>query len=116
MLRIREVEVSWLVWPIKSWVAGIVIYPFIFYKGKPHLTRRRHEWIHIEQVRKEGWIKFYTKYLWYSITKGYHYIPYEIEAYRDQSLNNKNLWDSIPHTYSKGVFNLLLGKHERKTP
>ena len=46
-----------------------------------------HERIHTLQAKREGgWIRFYLKYLSYSIRYGYKKNPYEIEA-------NKNEWN-----------------------
>jgi hypothetical protein len=40
----------------------------------------RHEWEHIQQIDRDGWLRFYCKYIWYSITMGYDTNPYEVEA------------------------------------
>ena len=40
----------------------------------------KHEDVHKEQFKKDGWIKFLTRYIWQLITKGYKNIDYEIEA------------------------------------
>lgn len=39
-----------------------------------------HEFKHIEQIRREGKLKFFFKYTWYLIKYGYKDNPYEIEA------------------------------------
>ena len=39
-----------------------------------------HEQAHIEQVKRDGRLKFIFKYLWYSIRYGYDKNPYEVEA------------------------------------
>lgn len=39
-----------------------------------------HELVHIEQVRREGRIKFICKYLFYNMKYGYYNNPYEVEA------------------------------------
>ena len=72
-------------WFLRKWVKGIVLYPFIFYQGKPDMTLRKHEWVHIEQIQRLGVIKFYVTYLLYSFRLGYENNPYEIEAYRRES-------------------------------
>ena len=41
---------------------------------------RRHEDKHKEQYRREGWLKFVVKYLYYQIKYGYYNNPYEVEA------------------------------------
>lgn len=71
-------------------VNAIVLYPFVFVKhatSSPKLTN--HELEHVSQMRREGVIRFYAKYLWYYF-KGllryrnsylaYYNIPYEAEA------------------------------------
>ena len=40
----------------------------------------KHECKHIEQVKRDGRLKFLVKYLWWNITKGYKNNPYEVEA------------------------------------
>jgi len=78
-------------------VVAITIYPFIFFKdSKKDIPDSifRHEMIHVRQVRRLGWLKFYTSYLYHyfkglikyrSNTEAYINIPYEVEAYRDQN-------------------------------
>lgn len=41
---------------------------------------RRHEMMHIEQILREGRLKFAFKYLYYAIRYGYIFNPYEVEA------------------------------------
>lgn len=40
----------------------------------------KHESCHIEQVKRDGRLKFICKYLYYNIKYGYYNNPYEIEA------------------------------------
>ena len=57
--------------------------------GKPYeLTEShyRHEACHIEQVKRDGRIKFICKYLWYNIKYGYRNNPYELEADREAGI------------------------------
>jgi hypothetical protein len=79
-----KIRLRYRVWFLrKSWINGITIYPFIFFKQrKEDISDRlfRHELEHIYQVRREGWLKFYIKYLYYQIRLGYRNIPYEVEA------------------------------------
>ena len=66
-----------------SWIAGITIYPFIFFKySREEVSNRlfRHELEHIYQVRRRGWFRFYLSYLWESIRRGYKNNKYEIAA------------------------------------
>lgn len=44
------------------------------------VSMHAHEVCHINQVKKEGKLKFVFKYLWYNIRYGYDNNPYEIEA------------------------------------
>ncbi|MFT5508466.1 MAG: hypothetical protein ACI89J_001541 [Hyphomicrobiaceae bacterium] len=41
----------------------------------------RHELVHIEQIERDGPIKFTLLYLWYLVRYGYWRNPYEVEAY-----------------------------------
>lgn len=70
-------------WLLAKNVQAITIYPFIFYHGIPTPEVRRHELVHVNQVLKLGWFKFYSKYLWEWIRKGYKNISFEKEAYRN---------------------------------
>jgi len=45
---------------------------------------RRHELIHIEQIERDGAVKFSVLYVWYLVRYGYLQNPYEIEAYARQ--------------------------------
>jgi len=60
-----------------------VLYPFMFFRDKREdVSDRlfRHELEHVYQVQREGWFKFYLKYLLYAIRYKYKNIPYEVEA------------------------------------
>lgn len=41
---------------------------------------RKHELCHVAQIKREGYIKFTIKYMWYNFKVGYWNNPYEIEA------------------------------------
>lgn len=43
-------------------------------------TLYKHEACHIQQVKRDGRLKFICKYLYYNIRYGYYNNPYEIEA------------------------------------
>lgn len=47
-------------------------------------TSMRHELIHIWQVRKAGWLRFYLTYLRDACRYEYRKIPAEVEAYANQ--------------------------------
>ena len=71
----------------------MVIYPFMLFrqpKDEVSDTLFRHELQHVYQVRDIGWLRFYAKYLYYSLRYGYMDNPYEIEAYdaQDQPLTD----------------------------
>lgn len=69
---------------------GMVIYPFVLFKNSKEETPDwlfRHELEHVYQVQKEGWLCFYTKYLWYQLTVGYKNNPYEIAATKTESIS-----------------------------
>jgi hypothetical protein len=75
-------------------VQGITIYPFIFLAMKdPSKKLLNHEMIHVKQVRKYGWLRFYLSYvvefLSYVIRGdtmdvAYNRISYEREAYANE--------------------------------
>jgi len=74
-------------------VGAITLYPFILYsRSKPYLSARsdylkalfKHEYIHIEQVRRMGWFRFYFLYIIESIRNGYEDNKYEVEAHNRQ--------------------------------
>ena len=89
-MKIREIYDSKIA---KFFGYSITIYPFILFDGVPDLSLKIHEYTHIFQVKKHGWLKFYISYLWFYIKgrlKGLdHYdsymaISYEVEAYKNQ--------------------------------
>lgn len=62
---------------------GWVIYPYMIFRAHQiDVSDKlfRHEMEHIYQVQREGWWKFYAKYLYYSLRYGYVNNPYEVEA------------------------------------
>ncbi len=74
--------------------AGITIYPFIFFADNKEKAISEHvlshEWVHVLQVRKLGWFRFYATYVWIyfrnrfqgmSADESYYAVPYEQEAY-----------------------------------
>jgi len=63
----------------KGWASfWNTIYVLPGYENSKSLIR--HESKHIEQINREGIIKFTIAYMWYLITVGYKNNPYEIEA------------------------------------
>lgn len=95
LLSVKEVYCRriWLL-PKRTW--GITLYPFIFYnckhwKIKPFM--RRHEWIHVRQIQKDGFFFFYCSYVWQWLTVGYAEIDYEKEAYNNQHNESFSPWE-----------------------
>ena len=91
-MKIRRKYNNWI--PQLLRVGAITLYPFILYKrSKTDLKRTpdylksvfKHEYIHIEQVRRLGWFKFYFLYLIESAKNGYRQNKYEVEAYDRQN-------------------------------
>lgn len=77
-------------------INGIVLWPFVLYAEKFPLEEvMRHEQVHLEQIRKDGVLTFYLRYLedylkgranGLSHHEAYLNIPYEKEAYEKQRL------------------------------
>ena len=84
----RIVEVKCARWFLSSRIHGIVLYPFIFYNtnswsyNKNFESLRRHEWVHVDQVRRYGWFTFYSRYVTLSSFRE----QVESEAYSKQSI------------------------------
>ena len=80
-------------------INAIVLYPFILYCDKhPNEELKRHEHVHIEQIKRDGFWKFYAHYLWQywrgrrlglSHYEAYRNISYEQEAFGDQAARTK---------------------------
>lgn len=81
---------------------AITLYPFVFVAEDKQTAFKSkiisHELIHVRQIRKQGFFKFYGQYLLdflsnYLITKNFWYsyynVPAEYEAYRHE--NDKEL-------------------------
>ncbi len=68
-------------WPFPKKTGAITIYPYVFYRSKEDKEKLMdHEKVHIEQVKKKGWLKFYGSYIVETIKKGYKKNKYEVEA------------------------------------
>lgn len=67
---------------------GLTLYPYIFISVRSTDTRAptilSHEMVHIDQVKRYGFFKFYMLYLVYYIRYGYKEHPFEKEAYEKQ--------------------------------
>jgi len=76
---------------------GIVLWPFVFISKPKDKTSPRilkHELTHVAQVRREGPLKFYAKYLYYiyksrkqngNFQNAFFYNEYEDEAYENEN-------------------------------
>ena len=90
-MNIRRVYNNWIPQLLK--VGAITLYPFILYsRSQAALSREdytrnlfKHEYIHIEQVRKMGWFTFYFLWIVENVRNGYENNKYEVEAYSRQS-------------------------------
>lgn len=78
-------------------VGAITLYPYILFSIDRATAEKykiiEHEMIHVRQVRKLGWLKFYVSYiylyfknLWkyHNGSMAYNHIEYEVEAYENQ--------------------------------
>jgi hypothetical protein len=96
-MKVRLFENSKL--PVWLKVDGITIYPFIFINcSKQEAMDNRilnHECVHVLQVRKLGWFKFYGLYVakyakyWWKFRnqqQAYMAISFEMEAYAEQNV------------------------------
>ena len=76
----------WFVYPYMNrmgFLAWTSFWSCIYYKDIECMNNKkiqRHELKHIEQIDREGYIKFSIKYLWYSFKYGYRENKYEVEA------------------------------------
>jgi hypothetical protein len=62
---------------------AIVLYPYLLFRhGSDRIpeTLYRHELEHFYQAQRDGVLRFYVRWLWYTIKHGYWDNPYEIEA------------------------------------
>ena len=91
-MQVRHVYDSFI--PKMLGVEAITLYPCIFYSMKsPSGTLISHELVHVKQIRKYGWLRFYLSYLLEYLSYrvrgdsgnvAYNRISYEKEAYQLQ--------------------------------
>ncbi len=89
-MKIREIHCKR--WFIPKSINAITLYPFIFYNKPERFSKSRfktlqkHEMVHVAQVEKLGWFKFYASYINLNFIKRVK--PgtgkYEKEAYKEQ--------------------------------
>ena len=98
-MKIRRRFDHWIPRLLK--INAIVLYPFILFAEPLKAVRNKrnmykHEWIHVEQYRREGILKFIITYLWEQFYKGYMYNKYELEAgsnqHKDFTSEEMNAW------------------------
>lgn len=54
-----------------------------------------HETAHVRQFRIFGWVGFFARYFWSSITRGYSANPFEVEAREFAAANRREAWDHV---------------------
>lgn len=73
-----------------TWALTVTSETTIYSESREYVDKsaswRRHEDCHKAQIKKEGWIKFMAKYVWYQFTMGYNNNPYEVEARQVSSM------------------------------
>lgn len=70
-------------WMVRKGYTAWVLYPFMIFRAKKAGVSDvlfRHELEHVYQVRRDGWLVFYVKYLYYLARYGYLKNPYEMDA------------------------------------
>jgi len=85
-------------------IEGMVIYPFVLFAAlNPPQEIDNHEHIHVQQIQRDGILRFYASYLleYFSYRKkglghnlAYHSISYEKEAYEN---HNDLKYRVLPH-------------------
>jgi len=81
MLKVKEKVWPWFFGKGRVNAQAITLYPYIIYRSEEAKEQyRKHEMVHVEQVRRLGWLKFYASYLNESRKKGYFNNKYEVEA------------------------------------
>ena len=88
----HPIEIHCKRWLLRKGVGAITLYPFIFYNNNHDAYKndldalRRHEMVHVDQVKRLGWLKFYLSYINLNFLKGKEYGKgkYEKEAYEKQ--------------------------------
>jgi hypothetical protein len=61
--------------------SGLSIYPLIIIQqDKKSIKLLRHEYIHYQQAKRDGFLIFWIRYILLNILIGYSLNPYELEA------------------------------------
>ena len=91
-MKVRRKYNNWI--PQLFNIGAITLYPFILFSRTVASIKTRysspeelfkHEFIHVEQVRRMGWFKFYFKWLVENRKTGYKQNKYELEAWERQT-------------------------------
>ncbi len=117
--KIVHKEEDELIFPWKSQLRGIVLWPYMIIRPKKYakgeisqselMTQRslvklyRHELQHCYQIKQRGILGFYIRYVFLSITKGYQNHPDELEA---RQYENEKLTPLEEKWLHEGVVNL----------
>lgn len=107
------------IFPWKSRFRGVVLWPYVIMRPRAYATgsvaqselatRRslvklyRHELQHCYQIKRSGIIKFYVRYVFLNLTKGYLDHPDEIEA---RQYENEKLTQLEEKWLHEGVIDL----------
>jgi len=80
-------------------MGAIVLYPYILFRNGPDDKRLyRHELEHFYQVQRDGWLRFYVRWLWLTARHGYWNNPYEVEAReaeeQELTVEELNWWEA----------------------
>lgn len=80
-MNIKEVIWPWAFGKYRIKAEAIVLYPLVIYRNQEAVNNfRQHELVHVDQVRRLGWIRFYVSYIIEHYKNGYSGNKYELEA------------------------------------
>lgn len=74
----------------KGWTSFWNTIYYIDKKAMEDKALKEHELVHIDQMKRDGKIKFFFKYMYYWIKFGYEKNPYEVEAKEREDFIRKN--------------------------
>ncbi len=90
-MKLREVNNSKI--PAMLGACAITLYPFILFDGEPEPEIIYHEYVHVKQIQRLGWFKFYYSYIkeyvmlrlrGLSHIEAYYEISFEKEAFASE--------------------------------
>jgi hypothetical protein len=92
--KAKKTEIYGVRWLRSLRINAIVLWPLVLYADTdPNPELRKHEEIHLQQIKRDGVLRFYSRYLvsycisrWRGLShdQAYHAIDYEQEAYAHQ--------------------------------